>query len=303
VSLIENALKKLQGARTEAATLAAEHARVQPSRASAVPVARKKKVVIDGPKHHVEQANLIRAGLLAPPEQSLPMADEFRTIKRPLIANAFGDAPMGEGQRNVILITSPLPGAGKTFCAVNLAVSISLERDINVLLVDADVAKPHITREFGLADAPGLIDLLLDDSADPNSMLVRTDLNDIQVLPAGRPHPQATELLASERMTRLIHELATRYPDRMVLLDSPPLLITSEAQALASQVGQITLVVESGQTTHQQLSRAVELLHRDRSINAVLNKCQPWAWARNGEYAGEYAHGYGYGYGHGTQSE
>jgi receptor protein-tyrosine kinase len=260
-----------------------------------VPVARKKKVVLDGPKHHVEQTDLIRAGLLAPLEHSLPVADEFRKIKRPLIANAFSDVPISDGARNVILITSALPGAGKTFCAVNLAVSISLERDINVLLVDADVAKPHITREFGLADAPGLIDLLLDDGADPNSMLVRTDLNDIQILPAGRPHPQATELLASERMTRLIQELATRYPDRMVLLDSPPLLITSEAQALASQVGQITLVIESGRTTHQQVNRAVELLDRDRSVNVVLNKCQPWRWARNGEYAGEYSYGYGYG--------
>src|SRR5690606_32277089 len=151
----------------------------------------------------------------------------------------------------VIMIASAMPGAGKTFCSVNLAVSISLERELNVVLVDVDVAKPHISRAFGLVDRRGLIDLLLDDSIDVADLLVRTDLNDIQVLPAGHPHPQATELPASERMSRVVAELATRYSDRIIVLDSPPLLLTSEAQALASQVGQIALVVEAGRTTHQ----------------------------------------------------
>src|SRR5690606_24955136 len=176
-----------------------------------------------------------------------------------------------------------LPGAGKTFCSVNLAVSISLERDLNVLLVDADVAKPHISRAFGLENAPGLIDLLLDEAVDLSDVLVRTDLNDIQLLPAGRSHPEATELLASDRMSDVVDELATRYADRIVLLDSPPLLVTSEAQALAGHVGQIALVVEAGRTTQVALEQTLETLDTDKAVNIVLNKA-PGATAMSGRY-------------------
>jgi Mrp family chromosome partitioning ATPase len=143
-----------------------------------------------------------------------------------------------------------------------------------------------------LTSAPGLIDLLLDEGRDINDMLVRTDLNDIQVLPAGRGHAQATELLASARMSRIVHELATRYSDRIILLDSPPLLITSEAQALASQVGQITLIVEAGRTSHQELSRTLEMLDSTKAVNVILNKTRSWSWGRVGDY-GEYAN-YGF---------
>lgn len=297
MSLLENALKKLQGARPTTASPSGSVQSQSPARASepspsVIPVARKKKVSVEGPKHHVAQADLIRGGLLAPLDQAVLVADEFRRIKRPLISNAFSAMPHAK-HANVIMITSPLPKAGKTFCSVNLAVSISLERDLNLLLVDADVAKPHITREFGLADAPGLIDLLLDDTCDINDMLVRTDLNDIQILPAGRSHPQATELLASERMSRIVEELATRYADRIVLLDSPPMLITSEAQALASQVGQITLVVEAGRTSQQELAQTLEAFDPTKAVNIVLNKSRSWNWSRSGDYSGEYGH-YGY---------
>jgi Mrp family chromosome partitioning ATPase len=139
-------------------------------------------------------------------------------------------------------------------------------------LVDADVAKRHISREFGLADAPGLIDMLVDEKHDLAELLVRTDLNDIQVLPAGRLHPQATELLASERMSSIVRELSSRYPDRVILLDSPPLLVTSEAQALARQAGQIALVVEAARTSQQALAQTVELLDRTKAVNVILNK-------------------------------
>jgi protein-tyrosine kinase len=294
VSRIQEALERLQ--RQREALPAAEKKKLRNGFAdgpelSPIPVARKKKVTIEGPKHPVETKVLIDAGLLAPLDHAVPVADEFRRIKRPLLTNAT--RPPGEGDRhmNVIMIASALPKAGKTFCSVNLAVSISLERELNVLLVDADVAKPHISREFGLGEAPGLIDLLVDDSRSIEDTLVRTDLNDIQVLPAGRGHPQATELLASERMSRIIDELATRYPDRIILLDSPPLLITSEAQALASQVGQIALVVEAGSTSQQSLKQTVEVLNTDKAINVILNKSLHSS--RSGEYGGGYGY-YGY---------
>ena len=257
-----------------------------------VPVARKKKATIDGPKHAVDQQQLMRAGLLAPLDHAVPIADEFRRIKRPLIANAT-NAATGQvpENMNVIMITSALPNAGKTFCSMNLALSMSLERELNVLLVDADVAKRHISRELGLAEAPGLTDLLLDESLSVEDSLVRTNMNDIQVLPAGRGHPQATELLASDRMSSIIHELATRYADRMIVLDSPPLLITSEAQALASQVGQIALVVEAGRTTQQEVLQSIEVLDRDKAINCILNKSRHSS--QFGYYGGDYGY-YGY---------
>jgi receptor protein-tyrosine kinase len=239
---------------------------------SSVPIARKKKFDALGPKYHVEQEALVRDGLLAPLDHAVSVADEFRRIKRPLINNAIKNSARTEDHMNMVLVTSAMPGSGKTFCVVNLAVSMSLERELNVVVVDADVLKPHISTSLGLEEREGLIDLLLDDSRSIEEMLVRTDLNDIQVLPAGRRHPQATELLASDRMVEIVEELATRYPDRIILLDSPPLLITSEANALASQVGQIALVIEAGKTDHHSLQQALELLDSNKAINAILNK-------------------------------
>lgn len=288
MSRIEDALRKLRGRGPEQPS--AEPRPVDTR--SPVPVARKKKVVVEGEKHRVSPEDLVRGGLLAPLDQAVSIADEFRRIKRPLLANAMRKGPEAAQHQNVIMIASGLPGAGKTFCSVNLAVSISLERELNVVLVDADVAKPHISREFGLQDAPGLIDLLVNERTDVNEVLVRTDLNDIQILPAGRRHPQATELLASERMSAVVKELATRYSDRIVLLDSPPLLLTSEAQAVAGQVGQIVIVVEAGETLQQSLQQTLETLNQEKAVNLILNKTR--YWSRGGHYYGEYGQ-YGYG--------
>ena len=283
---IEDALRKLQRRPAQSPT---ESSLGVPR--SAIPLAQKKKITIDRAKHHVSQEALIHGGLLAPHNQATSVADEFRRIKRPLIANAAKSS--AEVATNVIMIASAMPGAGKTFCAVNLAVSISLERELNVLLVDADVAKPHISRAFGLSDVPGLIDLLVDERRDLADVLVRTDLNDIQVLPAGASHPQASELLASDRMSFIVRELASRYRDRIILLDSPPLMITSEAQALAGQVGQIALVVEAGQTSQQMLTQTIETLDSTKAINLILNK------TRDAGIGGYYA-GYGY---HGRKAD
>ena len=245
--------------------------------------------MLDGEQFHLDESQLIHRGLLAPLDQAIPVADEFRRIKRPLIDNAMKHGDQHEDHMNLIMVASALPGAGKTFCSVNLAASISLERELNVLLVDADVAKRHISDALGLGDRPGLIDILEDETLSIADVLVRTDLNDIQVLPAGRKHTQSTELIASERMEKIMRELATRYSDRMIILDSPPLLLTSEALALASQVGQIAVVVESGKTTNQEIQEALELLDRDKAINFILNKS---LYSQTGGY---YGGGYGYG--------
>ncbi len=293
MSKIQEALKRLQkeGAPAQAPRKTLRNGFATGEQPSSIPLARKKKVIVEGPKHHVEQSDLVAGGLLAPLDHAVPVADEFRRIKRPLIENATKGLGGADDHMNVIMIASALPKAGKTFCSVNLAVSLSLERELNVLLVDADVAKPHISRAFGLESAPGLIDLLVDDSRGIEETLVRTDLNDIQILPAGSGHPQATELLASERMREIVDELARRYPDRIIVLDSPPLLITSEAQALAGQVGQIALIVEAGQTNQQALLQAIEVLDDDKAVNVILNKSRHSSPA--GYYGGDYGY-YGY---------
>jgi len=291
VSKIQEALRRLQkegggsNEKTDGDAIAVKRRLPE----SVIPIVRKKKIEINGDKFHVDESQLIHRGLLAPLDQAIPVADEFRRIKRPLIDNAMKHGDEHEDHMNLIMVASAFPGAGKTFCSVNLAASISLERELNVLLVDSDVAKPHISDAFGLADRPGLIDILEDESLSIAEVLVRTDLNDIQVLPAGREHTQSTELLASERMEEVMHELATRYPDRMIVLDSPPLLVTSEAQALARPVGQIVVVVESGKTTNQEIQEALELLNRDKAINFILNKS---LYSQTGGY---YGGGYGYG--------
>lgn len=290
MSKIQEALKRLQSQAPEAPVPVTRKKGFAngPKGRSSVPIAAKKKVWTDGPKHHVSQQDLVDGGLLAPLDSAIPVADEFRQIKRPLIQNATNGVGEDHDHMNVIMIASAMPKTGKTFCSVNLAVSISLERELNVLLVDADVPKPHISREFGLQDNPGLIDLLIDDTRGIEETLVRTDLNDIQILPAGRAHPQATELLASEKMSSIVDELSTRYPDRIVIIDSPPLLITSEAQALASQVGQVALVVEAGETSQQMLKQAIEVLDQNQAVNLILNKSSHAS--RLGYYGGYYGY-------------
>ncbi len=293
MSKIQEALRRLQKNGNSPAKEAAGTGQATKRRLpeTVIPIARKKKIEIEGDKHHLKEEGLIRGGLLAPLDQAIPVADEFRRIKRPLIDNAIKHGPMHDDHMNLIMVASPMPGAGKTFCSVNLAASISLERELNVLLVDADVAKPHISSAFGLADAPGLIDVLEDETMSVDEVLVRTDLNDIQVLPAGRKHAQSTELLASERMEEVMHELATRYADRLIVMDSPPLMITSEAQAVARQVGQIVLVVESGKTTNQEIQEALEVLDQEKAINVLLNKS---VYSQSGGYYGGSYGSYGF---------
>ena len=290
MSKIQKALRKLQGSdrkkKSESnATMGTANRRLPES---VIPIVRKKKISIEGDRHHLDEEHLIRGGLLAPLSQAIPVADEFRRIKRPLIENVVQSRGIEDDHMNLSMVASALPGSGKTFCSINLAASISLERELNVLLVDADVAKPHISRAFGLGEHLGLIDILEDESRSIEESLVRTDLNDIQVLPAGRKHTQSTELLASDRMADVVRELATRYSDRIIIMDSPPLLVTSEAQALAKQAGQIALVIESGRTLHQEVLETLETLDQRRPINVILNKS---VYTQPG---GDYGGGYGY---------
>lgn len=234
-------------------------------------------------------------GFISPQTERSRTAEEFRMIKRPLLQRAFAEPATAGEHPNVIAVTSSVAGEGKTFTALNLAISIAMELDRTVLLVDADLANPGLSRLLKAQDLPGLTERLLDDKVPLKDLLWRTDVPKLTLLPAGRRHRRSTELLASNSMKGLLDELATRYPDRVVLFDSPPLLATSEASVLAEQAGQVCLVVESATTPQFLVKEALGLLsHQDR-VSLVLNKTRDELLSgRRGYYYG-YRDGYGYG--------
>ncbi len=203
-----------------------------------------------------------------------PVAEEFRAIKRPLIDNAFAQDGRAVNRSNLIMVTSALPGEGKTFTAINLAISIAMELDHTVLLIDADVARPSVLRTLGLKAEAGLMDVLLDAKLDVADVLLKTNIDTLSILPAGKSTRHATELLASQTMSSLLDEIASRYPDRIVIFDSPPLLLTSEARVLASQMGQIVVVVEAETTTMHAVKSALSQIEGCSNVNLVYNKAK-----------------------------
>jgi exopolysaccharide/PEP-CTERM locus tyrosine autokinase len=200
------------------------------------------------------------------------LLEEFRIIKRPLLQRAFAERAPGDKPANLIMVTSSLPGEGKTWCSINLAMSIAMELDHTVLLVEADVARPSVLRTLGLPNQRGLMDVLVDSRLDVADVMLRTNVDTLSILPAGTSTPRATELLASSGMSSLLHEIATRYPDRIVIFDSPPLLPTSEARVLASHMGQIAVVVEAEQTTQHAVMEALSHLEGCSNVNLIYNK-------------------------------
>jgi protein-tyrosine kinase len=235
------------------------------------------------------------AGLLAPETQRSRLKEEYRHIKRPLLMNVDGKGATTAERANLILVTSARPGEGKTFTACNLAMSIATERNRTVLLVDADVIKPAVTKVLGVEVERGLVDYLIDDQLDLADVLVDTNVPSLTLLPAGSRHHLSTELLAGENMGRLAVELSGRYPDRIVIFDSPPLLATTEASVLASLMGQVVMVVEAERTPQSQVKEALALLDPNQIVGFVLNK------ARGGFGSDYYGYGYGDHYGHGRE--
>jgi len=200
------------------------------------------------------------------------LLEDFRVIKRPLLQRAFAERKDSDKPGNLIMVTSSLPGEGKTYCAINLAMSIAMELDHTVLLVDADVARPSVLRSLGLPAHRGLMDILVDDKVDMADVMLRTNVDTLTILPAGTSTPRATELLASSSMTTLLHEIANRYRDRIVIFDSPPLLLTSESRVLASHMGQIVMVVEAQTTTQHAVKESLRQLEGCPNVNLIYNK-------------------------------
>ncbi len=213
--------------------------------------------------------------------------DEYRRIKRPLLSNAIGRSSSLVDRGNLIMVTSSMPGEGKSYTATNLALSIAREKDVTVLLIDCDVARRGVSRLLGIEDRPGLVDLVDNEELTVADVMLTTDIPNFRVLAAGSHYDYVTELLASNRMASLVDEIATRYSDRIVIFDSPPLLATPETQVLATLVGQIVFVVETGKTPQAVVMDALEQLPEDKAIGIVLNKNEG-ASGKSGYYYGYY---------------
>ena len=213
------------------------------------------------------------SGYLVPGQHRTALAEEFRHVKRPLLTLAR-DKGLESRRQTLIMVTSALSGEGKTFCAINLAMSVAAEIDGSVLLVDADVVQPSLLRRLGVPPMPGLLDLLADPTLELSQVVAATNVPKLSILSAGTPNAMSTELLASEAMERLLASLAEDHPDRVVIFDAPPLLLTSEAQVLASRVGQVVMVVEAARTPRQALAQAFAQLEACPVVMPLLNKAR-----------------------------
>lgn len=255
-----------------------------------------RKIVLDFDK-------LRALGVLTPEDGRSTMAEEFRIIKRPLLMNALGQGLETVENANLIMVTSALPKEGKTFTAINLAMSLANEVDNSVLLVDGDVAKPSVSRILGFKAQHGLIDFLLGEVNDIDDLILDTNIPKLRILPSGRHYQHATELLASESMRMLLRHLVEESDDRIVVFDSPPLLVTTEARELARNMGQIVMVVEADKTPHFAAKDALEQLPNLSIVGLVLNKSRMHRTGDYYSYGGYYGSYYGYSkYGYGESN-
>lgn len=248
-----------------AATIEAANA---PASATAPGVEAPRAVAFSGPFVGIDRDHLRDRGMIVPEDPVTGLLEEFRIVKRELLANARAEE---SALARRILVCSPHPGEGKTYCATNLAIALAAERDIEVLLVDADVIKPSITTRLGIEAEQGLMDALADPAIAPESLVIRTDIKGLFVLPAGTANSRDAEYLASARTGEVLDRLTLGAPHRIVIFDTPPALAASPAAELAAHVGQALLVVRADETARAALEDAQQLLSACVDIKLLLN--------------------------------
>ena len=242
---------------------------------------------LPSPQVTIDLEHLSAIGYVSPHAPSSRRAEEFRMIKRPLLNNVRGNSAAPVLNANRIMVTSSRPREGKTFVSINLALSIALERDTTVLLIDADATRPMVLERLALPPAKGLLDVLSDPSLEVQTFLLRTNVERLSILPAGTLDEQATELLASKRMSSLIDKLVARDPNRVLMFDAPPLLGSTESRVLAAHMGQVVLVIEADRTAHGQVSDALVTLENCPVVMTLLNKSST---SEAGSYYGSRTH-------------
>jgi exopolysaccharide/PEP-CTERM locus tyrosine autokinase len=200
------------------------------------------------------------------------ISESMRRVKRPLLANEYGQGVdiVPNGRR--IMVTSAIPGEGKTFTAMHLALSIASEKESSVILVDGDIVKPTVSSSLGLKAQPGLTDWYESGERSAREFVVNTDFPGLRLISAGSKTVPSCELLASRATERFFAQLAKAFPNDVIVVDSPPLLVASEAKVLASQMGQVLFVVGAGISSEQQVKESIELLDPDQALSLVLNQ-------------------------------
>ncbi len=258
MSIVEKAMIRSQAERAKAAT----------AQAATLPVEGRKP---DSVPWVAPGAEPLKVAAKLAFEEFPPLARDFRFLKRPVLARVFGLSRSSPKAGNLVMITSDMPQAGKTFVSLNLSASMASEQMTRVLLVDADPVRHTLSTRLNVDTRPGLLELLSGELANLSDVVMPTDVNSLYFLPAGKPRPDATELLGSPRMARILKSLED--PNLIVLLDSPPLLLSSEGRVLADQVHHALVIVEAGRSTSSDVSQVLQLLQGSAAaVNLVLNK-------------------------------
>lgn len=240
-------------------------------------------------KIEVDHEVLAAEGVAITSESEQELRDEMRQIKWPVLANAFGEQSKMIPRGNVVMVTSATSGEGKTFTAINLAMSIAAEKDVDVLLVDTDIAKAHATELLGMNGYAGMIEYLSGEVTDISDVIVGCDVPGLCLLPAGRADEHASELIASKRMEVLVTELSERFPKTVLLFDTSPILQTNESQVLSRLVGQILLVVAANKTPRSAVADAISLFAPDAVVNIIFNGVT-WLFRQKDRYGSYYGY-------------
>lgn len=239
---------------------------------------------------HFSPTTLATNGIALPSAGFSRRVEEFRSIKRQVLTTALRGGASGNDLDRVVMITSATPGNGKTYISINLALSIAFERDLSVILIDADAHRQSMLSYLGISAEKGWLDVLTDDSLGLADVMFETNVPGLTVIPAGKSRPEIPELMSSRRMTNLISELAKNNPNRLIILDTLPCLVSTEPTILASIVGQAIFVVAANETSKDEIETSLRLIERCPNVSLVLNKGNPLLIDQYGKY------GYGYGY-------
>ena len=222
----------------------------------------------------IDRQRLAKSGIVFTNTERSRVAEEFRIVIRQILEKAQTAANIADGRGRLIMITSARPREGKTFTSINIALAIASQRDYRVLAVDCDVERQSMTSVLGIEVDKGLVDLIADETLDLRDILLRTDIPNLTMLPAGRKRPGVPELLSSRRMREILTEMAHRYSDRYIIIDAPPCLATSDPSILASLVGQIVFVVEANRTQEPEIEESLRLISTCPNISLILNKME-----------------------------
>ena len=280
MTIVERALEKMQRRAAADAAISAPTRVVvvgtpersseasEPTRESSAATAQ----AVNRKSIRLDRAALRAVGALPPVDAERRIAEEYRRIKRPLVARALEIDSGANDRARLIMVASALSGEGKTFTALNLALSLAREKDVHTLLIDADIIKPQISTLLGIRQDAGLLDLLRNGSRDVESLIQDTDCPGLTVMSAGVRSETDTELLASKRMEQVMARLLANDKRRIVVFDSAPLLLTTESRELTSAVGQVVLVVRAGITPQQAVMSAIGMIREGCPVGLVLNQ-------------------------------